>query len=602
MLGIGHNTVRRRCDDGTLEAVRFGGRRLVKVESIERVIAGGLGDAVVREREPLLFAGDPVAKMAAVIGLSPRLAALRPDLAEHVEVVAAGEHLAAFARSHCRYIELGEVGEDGPSLGDPYELVEHEREFFDEALACDARGRRIYRRAGLVIPRKNRKTTSCSVLSLYMASPADGEHRPSIIQAAGSKGQAAKLYKTTRGFIDDPTYASPRLAELFHSLETRIDCPAIAGRIERVAGDGDLNHSLDPHVVIGDELHTWKTPKQKENWSALTSAQGGRLDPLIVFISTEGDGDGDVLADVLQRLDDNPDTEVERRRPGLTIFRNRASGLLVFKYAAAEETTITDVDAILLANPAPWRTRERIAADLADDLLGEATKLRLYANIRSSSEGRWITAERWRDMRDPDGHPDDELWVPEGATVSAATDAALTRDTTAVGWAHPMGDGRVKVRAHVWSVRGDVPHHELVAGGRLDNEDHAEPFVSEVLARRFAVAMFGYDPRYFETEAKHLAEAGLPVGPVEPASAQMADAIALFWKRMLEGKILHDGDPVLAAHVANTGGRQVPRGPDLAWKLFSLNRAKPKDALIAVIIAHYLALRPAAAEPFALTF
>jgi excisionase family DNA binding protein len=590
LLAVSADTVRRRVDDGTLEAVKIGGSRRIRRESVERLLAGDVGEDAARRVEPLKLAGDPVAAMAARIGLSPRLATLRPDLVGSFELVGPGDHLARFARAHCRYIELGEVGPDGPRLGDPYDLVEHEREFFDEALACDERGRRLFTRAGLVVPRKNRKTTGCSVLSLYMGSPADGEHRPRVVQAAGSRSQAAKLYETTRGFIDDPAYGSPELQELFVPFETRIECPAIAGLIFRVAGDGDMNHSLDPHVVAADELHSWKSPKQRENWRALTTAQGGRLDPLVVFISTEGEGDENELAAVLARLEASADTEIEHRRPGLTIYRNRPAGTLVFKYAIGDKATLADMPAFLAANPAPWRTAERIAADLADTFNDEPTKLRLYGNRRaaSSSARRWIQPGIWEDARDPDASPADEDWIPERVTVAAAGDAAITHDTSAVGWAWRDPEGRIRIRSRVWSVRPGIAFHEFVSGGRLDNEDHLEPFVSQVLTRRYRVGIFGYDPRYLETEAKHLSEAGLPVVDVAPSSATMADAIQAFWQGLVEGKVRHDGDQVLAAHVANTAGKRVPRGHGEAWKLSSISTELPKDALVAVVLAHYL--------------
>lgn len=589
-LTVSESTVRRWVDEGKLDSIKMAGSRRIRRDSVEQMLAGVIGEDAARVVEPLVLGGDPVALMTARIGLSPRAAALRPDLLEGREIVPPGEHLARFARDACRYIELGEVGADGPKLGDPYELVDFEREFFDEALSCDEDGRRFYSRTGLVIPRKNRKTTSCSVLSLYMASPADAEHRPRVVQAAGSKSQAAKLYETTRGFIDDPSYGSEVLQELFVPHETRIDCPVIAAKIFRVAGDGDLNHSLDPHVVAADELHTWKTPKQRENWRALTTAQGGRLDPLVVFISTEGEGDDNELADVLARLEASGATEIEHRRPGLTIFRNRLAGTLVYKYAIGDRATIADMPAFLAANPAPWRTAERIAADLADTFNDEPTKLRLYGNRRASSSSarRWIKPDIWEDARDPETSPADEDWIPAGITVAAGGDAAITHDTSAVGWAWRDPEGRVRIRSRVWSVRQGIAYHEFVEGGRMDNEDHLEPFVSEVLARRYKIGVFGYDPRYLETEAKHLSEAGLTVVDVAPSSATMADAIQAFWAGLVEGKIRHDGDQVLAAHVANTAGRRVPRGHGEAWKLSSISNALPKDALIAVVLAHYL--------------
>lgn len=96
----------------------------------------------------------------------------------------------------------------------------------------------------------------------------------------------------------------------------------------------------------------------------------------------------------------------------------------------------------------------------------------------------------------------------------------------------------------MWSVRPKIAFHEFVPGGRLDNEDHAEPFVFQVLAARHRVAVFGYDPRYFKTEAKHLSDAGLTVVEVTPSSGVMADAIQGFWEALLEGKVRHDGCPV----------------------------------------------------------
>ena len=479
ILDVHPQTVRRYCDDGRLASLKIGGSRRVRVESVEQLLAGVVGEEAARELEPILLAGDPIGLMAARIGLSPRAAALRPDLLEGREVVPAGAHLARFAREHCRLIELGEVGAEGPKLGDPYELVEFEREFFDEALSCDDAGRRLYRRCGLIVPRKNRKTTTCSVLSLYMGSPADAEHRPRIVQAAGSKAQALKLYETCKGFVDDPRYGSELLQALFNPLEQRIECPSIAGLIFRVAGDGDLNHSLDPSVVITDELHTWRTPKQRENWRALTTAQGGRLDPLVLFLSTEGEGDDNELADVLARLEASSATEVEHRRTGLRIYRNKAAGTIVFKYAIGDSAGLDDMPAFLAANPAPWRTEERLRADLADTFNDEPTKLRLYGNRRaaSSSARRWIKPDLWEDARDTSASPGDEDWIPAGVTVAVGADAAITHDTSAVGWAWRDPEGHVRIRCRVWSVREGIAYHDLVDGGRLDNEDHLEPYV-----------------------------------------------------------------------------------------------------------------------------
>jgi phage terminase large subunit-like protein len=533
------------------------------------------------------FGSDPVRWMAGLLNaISPRVAALRPDLAAEFEVMEPVEHLAVFARTFCRYTQLGEVAAGGPELGDPFEFEEHEREFLAEALACDERGRRVYKRAGLEIARKNRKTTLMAVLSLYFGSPADGEHRPLVVQAAGVKEQAGKLYDTTKAFIDDPSYGSMLLRKLFAAGLTRIECAAIGGEIRRVAGDGDNNHSLDPHVVMADELHTWKTPKQRENWKALTTAQGGRLDPFIFFITTEGEGDDNELAALHERLDESPNTEIEQRRAGLTIFRNRRAGMLVYRYEAPGQVkgrtlTIDDLAEIKLANPAPWRTLERIAEDLADPFVDTVTKLRLYANRRAQAAGRWISDERWAECCST-------LEIPKNALVTVGVDAARTRDTTACVWSWLSDDGVVVQRSRVWTcVPGRVEAREadvFVPGGRLDN-DLVRDFIRYELMRDYAARLLFFDERYFDTQANDLSKDGMTVVEMHQGKPEMVAAWDEFYKAIHTGPkptLAHNGDPVFNEHRRKANGLKTERG----WNV-SKKTGDVIDALAAAVMSRY---------------
>lgn len=552
-------------------------------------------------------AGDATEMMASLIGLSPRVAALRPELTDRFEVVEPGEHLAAFSRTFCRYNQLGEVAEGGPVLGDPVEFEDFELEFFSEALSCDDRGRRVYKRAGEIIGRKNRKTTKAAILSLYLGGPADGEHRPLVVQAAGVFDQAAKLYDTTKAFIDDPLYGSDDLARLFVPMQTKILCPAVAGEIRRVAGDGDNNMSLDPHAVVMDEMHTWKTPKQRENLKALTTAQGGRLDPFVLFITTEGDGDDNELALLMERIESSEATEREDRRPGLTIFRNRESGLLVYRYAAPptvledgapRATSLADVETIKLANPAPWRTIERLQEDLADPMNDAPTKMRLFGNIRSQGANRWISNEKWAECYLFGSSPDDDEFIPAGAPVAIGVDGARTRDTTAVAWAYVDADERCRVRCRVWTTREKVEHHVLVPGGRLDNDD-ARDFIQDVLMRDFTSRLLFFDERYFGDQARELSEAGMTAVEMYQGKPEMQEAWDDFYASIHEGPVpmfAHDGCPVLAAHVKAAVGLKTERG----WKVSkkptggtrsSMHADKPIDALAATVMARYAAVK-----------
>jgi phage terminase large subunit-like protein len=560
---------------------KWGGRRHGK--SVEEHVRDGTfrpdrHDPDWQPKQKPIAIADPVEYVAERIGLSPRAAALRPDLAERFEVVSAGEHLHRFGLHFCKHTR---AVPEGPPLGSPFGLEMYQRAFFDEALSVDEYGHRIFGFAVLLIPRKCGKTTGSSLASLYMASPADGEHRPEVILAAGFLKQTGKLWDNASAFITDPRYGSEELRKLFLAQANAILCPSVGGRIERVAGDGDSNHSLDPHVVVCDELHVWRTPKQRENWRALTTAQGGRTDPLILAISTEGDGDDNELAQLLERIEADEATERERRTPQLTVYRNRDAGELVFKYAIGSKATLADLDEFVGANPASWRTRERIARDLAGRRVDDQTKLRLYGNRRGGGAGRWISDERWEESYSLDE-------IPEGAPIVVGVDGARTRDTTAVGWAWLRDDGRVLVRSRVWSTRDDAPH-DVYVPGRLDN-NLARDFIRDVLMEEHETSLLFYDERYFSTQADDLSADGMTVVEMHQGKPEMNAAWDEFYEAVHEGlvpRVLHNGDRVLRAHVQAAGGVKTERG----WKVSKIERKgpreKPIDALAAVVMARY---------------
>lgn len=491
-----------------------------------------------------------------------------------LERLTSGPHFAAFTEACCRHTQGGFAGQ-------PYVQEEHEREFFDEALEFDENGRRVWHVVGLVEPRKNGKTTRCAGLALYLASPAEGEARPKVVLAAGSKEQAGEGWDQITAFIEDPKYGSPQLAGLFRAMKSSIVCPANGGVIQRVAGDGKLNHSLNPSVVVADELHAWITPRQKENWKALTTAQGGRQDPLVVFISSEGEGDGNVLAEVLDRVRADPNTEVEERRPGLTIYRNRDAKVLVYVYAVPKGSSIADVAAFKLANPASWRTEDRLRRDLLDPMVDEPTKRRLYGNERVQRRDTWIKEEVWAGALSFEPAPPDVV-------MTLGADAARTRDTTAVGWAWRTADGRVCVDARVWSVREDKPHHVFVPGGRLDN-NLARDFIRDELLPAFACRLLFYDERYFDTQANDLSNDGMTVVEMHQGKPEMIAAWDEFYADLHEGpepKTLHAANEVLDAHVAAAVGIKTERG----WKVSKSPRgetAPPIDGLAAVVMARF---------------
>ena len=175
--------------------------------------------------------------------------------------------------------------------------------------------------------------------------------------------------------------------------------------------------------------------------------------------------------------------------------------------------------------------------------------------------------------------------IPEGAPVFVGVDAALSRDLTAVAWAHRLEDGRLVCRARCWSARREAPAHVVFADGRIDN-DEAEAFIRGKLASRYRLAQIAYDERFFEDQAKRLADAGFVVTPMTPSAEPTRKAWDRFHELAVsEQAIVHDGDRVLTAHVAAAAGTMTDRG----WKVSKLKQTNPIDALAAVVLAAYFA-------------
>ena len=207
LAGVSEDTIRRRISDGSLPARKVAGRWKIAADDLQRFIDGEEPESRPR---PLaeLAPEDPVARFAEEIGVSERVAAVRPDLAGRLEVVAAGEHFGRFCE---RFLRHHQRVPNGPEPGAPLVLEPFQQEFFDEALAVGEDGTRTFSTAVLLIPRKNRKTTNAAVLSLYLARRRTVSDEPLVVQAAGSRMQAGKLYETTRGVHRDPRYGSELL-------------------------------------------------------------------------------------------------------------------------------------------------------------------------------------------------------------------------------------------------------------------------------------------------------------------------------------------------------------------------------------------------------
>ena len=117
--------------------------------------------------------------------------------------------------------------------------------------------------------------------------------------------------------------------------------------------------------------------------------------------------------------------------------------------------------------------------------------------------------------------------------------------------------------------------------GQIDNGE-LEEFIRDELASRYRIKEIVYDPRYFASEARNLAQTGFLIAPLQqdqPAAREGWDAF--HHSAVVNRMVRHNGDPVLAAHATRAHG-VLKEG----WRVSKLDQRKPIDALAAVVFAH----------------
>lgn len=109
----------------------------------------------------------------------------------------------------------------------------------------------------------------------------DGEPAAEVYSVATKEDQAKLLWNDGRQMVR----FSPGAADTFKRTVNEIRHEASASVWRPVGSDSETLDGLNPHGILADELHAWKS---RALWDVLDSATGARTQPLFFQISTEG--------------------------------------------------------------------------------------------------------------------------------------------------------------------------------------------------------------------------------------------------------------------------------------------------------------------------
>jgi phage terminase large subunit-like protein len=150
----------------------------------------------------------------------------------------------------------------------------------------DDDGQRIIRTALLEIPKKCGKSFLAAVIALYVLDQ-DGEPGCEVYSAASSRDQASLVFRDAAAMVRSSRYLS-RKWRIIDSTRTIISRTDPTCFYRAVAADSSGVDGVNPHLVVFDELHRFKTAKALDLWAILRKGQIARRQPLSVAITTAG--------------------------------------------------------------------------------------------------------------------------------------------------------------------------------------------------------------------------------------------------------------------------------------------------------------------------
>jgi phage terminase large subunit-like protein len=478
----------------------------------------------------------------------------------------------------------------GPLAGQRLTLRPWQKKFIRAVYRTDKSDNRIVRSAVLCVARKNGKTQLAAALCLCALSGPEQEERGECYSVACTRNQAGRVFNEMVAIIN----RTPWLLERINIIRFRKELEDLVNdsTFAVLAADVAPVHGLNPSFVCYDELA--QVPN-RALYDALSTALGARAQPLMLVISTQAASDFAPMSELIDY--------------GLRIERSEISdpGFHLTFYTAPLDADPWKESTWRLANPALGDFRslddvERLALQAQRMPSAEASFRNLILNQRVDTTPMFIDAAVWKACEIPG-----ENITLVGRLCYAALDLGATRDMTALVLVFDDGIGGFDVLPFVW-LPGETLQERI-------NEDHmpyavwaqeghlstfpgrsTDPrIVANKIAElhgRYNIRALAFDRWRIEDIRRELDAVGCNVELVEFGQGykDMAPAVDALERLIDDGKLHHDGHPVLTMAVTNAKVEMDSAGNRKLSKRRSTGRIDP---LVALCMAVGLAVRPA---------
>lgn len=409
---------------------------------------------------------------------------------------------------------------------------------------------RVFRRLLLWIPRKNGKTEFLAALTLLFFT-LDGLVGGEGYVFARDEEQARLVFNKMKTMIAN----SDDLKAQAIGYKKSIYFKELQAAIMLLSGAQDGKHGKGPTVIVGDEIHEWRSGQIAND---LRQGTGGRLQPIELYASTTGKKTNKVATAFWDE--------------SKAILEGRISdpATLVCIFAAAPDADYRDERVWRQANPSLGLSPtidylRREAALCVDNPRQEAYFRCFHLNQWIDAHVRWLNLKKWDACAE-----DAEAWKADPKTLRnrrcwGAIDISSTRDVTALIWLFEPTDDDPKWRllSRFWvpeetmaeRVKADRVDYDLYVGagamettpGDVTDQNYVLRAVLEGL-EMFDVVAVAYDPWNATKLVTDLQEQGVDpevLVKMRQGVQSLGEPSKHFERLVYAGLLDHGGHPVM---------------------------------------------------------
>ncbi|MHA6644562.1 terminase large subunit [Mesorhizobium sp. A623] len=408
----------------------------------------------------------------------------------------------------------------------------------------DQHGNREVRTVFCLLPRGARKTTISAALALHHTFGGARVHGGQALAAASSEDQARIAYEEAAGIVAETPWLASHAKDL--SSEFRITYPKLKSVFRAISSDGGAQLGKTPTMVVADELIAWK---KRDLWAALQTGLVKVPGSLMIVITQAGAGSENLAYKMLEYAR-KVDSGEEVNPSFLPVLFETLPG------ADWRSEKLWHFVNPGLAEGFPDIEGLRGLAKLGESLPAERRDFLQY-NLNQWQEhsvAPFIEIE----VYDRGAEPFD-ITALEGKQCWIGVDMAIRHDLCAIVAAFRDGD---KFKVIPWFF---TPEENLLAKSERDKVDYAGwrdagfiettpgPVINHKavadhirrLCETYDVQEICFDPNRALDIMNALAEDHLPVFKFDQSWRMLVPAIDTLQEVILEGRMLHGGNPVL---------------------------------------------------------